>query len=177
MDVGHGVSLGTGESQIPVGDGGRRLGGKYVTFYLGREEYGIPIQGVREIIGLVPITPVPQMPDCIRGVINLRGGIIPIVDLRVKFGMEAVEQTRESCIIVVRAHGMDTGMVVDKMSEVSHIEDGEIQDPPSVGTVADTSFILGIDKSHGRVRLLLDIERVISSWELTETVPAEPSGN
>lgn len=150
----------------PVIDTGRRLGGKYVTFFLGREEYGIPILAVREIIGMVPITPVPQMPPYIRGVINLRGGIIPIVDLRVKFGMESVEQTRENCIIVVRAHGVDTGVVVDKMSEVSHVEDSEIQEPPSVGTGADTSFILGIDKSQGRVKLLLDIDRVISSHEL-----------
>ncbi len=148
-------------------DPGRRLGGKYVTFFLGREEYGIPILAVREIIGMVPITPVPQMPPYIRGVINLRGGIIPIVDLRVKFGMESGEQTRENCIIVVRAHGVDTGVVVDRMSEVSHVEDAEIQEPPAVGSGADTSFLLGIDKSQGRVKLLLDIDRVISSHEIT----------
>lgn len=167
------VSGSFGAAAGPAPGAGRKLGGKYVTFFLGREEYGIPILGVREIIGMVPITPVPQMPVYIRGVINLRGGIIPILDLRLKFGMDTREQTRESCIIVVRAHGVDTGVVVDKMSEVSHVEDGEIQEAPSVGTTVDTSFILGIDKSQGRVKLLLDIEKVISSTELHRVVHAE----
>ncbi|GAB4242970.1 MAG: chemotaxis protein CheW [Acidobacteriota bacterium] len=142
------------------------LAGKYVTFFLGKEEYGLPILNVREIIGLVPITPVPQTPKYIRGVINLRGQVIPVMDLRLKFGLPATEETRETCIIVVRVHGMDTGVIVDRMSEVADVEADNIQDPPAMGTEVDTSFILGIDKSEQRVRLLLDLEKVLSSSDL-----------
>ncbi len=155
---------GTSEQSIPLGSHDR--GGKYVTFFLGMEEYGLPILAVREIIGMVEITPIPQTPTFVRGVVNLRGNVIPIIDLRRKFSMELGEESRENCIIVVRAHGADTGVVVDRMSEVSHVEGSEIQEPPPVGAEVNTDFILGIDKSGGKVRLLLDIERVISSHEL-----------
>ena len=155
---------GAGQQPLPVANQGR--GGKYVTFFLGAEEYGLPILAVREIIGMVEITPIPQTPTFVRGVVNLRGNVIPIIDLRRKFSMECTEESRENCIIVVRAHGADTGVVVDRMSEVSHVEGSEIQEPPPVGAEVNTDFILGIDKSGGKVRLLLDIERVISSQEL-----------
>lgn len=148
------------------GTGTAGLAGKYVTFFLGKEEYGLPILAVREIIGLVPITPVPQTPKYIRGVINLRGQVISVMDLRLKFGLAATEETRETCIIVVRVHGMDTGVIVDRMSEVTDVEADNIQEPPAMGTEVDTSFILGIDKSEERVRLLLDLEKVLSSSDL-----------
>lgn len=141
-------------------------GGKYVTFFLGAEEYGLPILSVREIIGMVDITPIPQTPTFVRGVVNLRGNVIPIIDLRRKFSMDHGQESRENCIIVVRAHGADTGLLVDRMSEVAHVESSDIQEPPPVGAEVDTDFILGIDKSAGKVRLLLDIEKVISSREL-----------
>lgn len=141
-------------------------GGKYVTFFLGKEEYGIPILSVREIIGIVQITPIPQTPSFVRGVINLRGNVIPIIDLRRKFGMGGGEESRENCIVVVRAHGSDTGLLVDRMSEVANLEAGDIQDPPPVGGELKTDFILGIDKSEGKVRLLLDIDEIISNQDL-----------
>lgn len=153
-------------SGVQVQGESARLGGKYVTFFLGKEEYGLPILHVREIIGLVPITPIPQTPSYIRGIINLRGSVIPIVDLRAKFGMAESEESRENCIIVVRAHGMDTGLAVDRMSEVSSVDDAEIQEPPPVGADVNTDFILGIDKTGGKVKLLLDIEKVISGREI-----------
>jgi purine-binding chemotaxis protein CheW len=154
----------TSEPSMPLVNHDR--GGKYVTFFLGSEEYGLPILAVREIIGMVEITPIPQTPTFVRGVVNLRGNVIPIIDLRRKFSMESAGESRENCIIVVRAHGADTGVVVDRMSEVAHVEGSEIQEPPPVGAEVNTDFILGIDKSGGKVRLLLDIERVISSHEL-----------
>ena len=155
---------GSGEQAMPLV--GQDLGGKYVTFFLGTEEYGLPILAVREIIGMVEITPIPQSPAFVRGVINLRGKVIPIVDLRRKFSMNCNQDSHENCIIVVRAHEADTGVVVDRMSEVAHVEADEIQEPPPVGAEVNTDFILGIDKSGGKVRLLLDIEKVISSHEL-----------
>lgn len=155
---------GTSEQSIPLVNHDR--GGKYVTFFLGTEEYGLPILAVREIIGMVEITPIPQTPTFVRGVVNLRGNVIPIIDLRRKFSMESGEESRENCIIVVRAHGADTGVVVDRMSEVAHVENSEIQEPPPVGAEVNTDIILGIDKSGGKVRLLLDIERIITSHEL-----------
>ncbi len=157
-------ATGRSEQRMPVARHDR--GGKYVTFFLGAEEYGLPILSVREIIGIVEITPIPQTPSFVRGVVNLRGNVIPIIDLRRKFSMQSSEENRENCIIVVRAHGADTGVVVDRMSEVAHVESVDIQEPPPVGADVNTDFILGIDKSGGKVRLLLDIEKVISSQDL-----------
>jgi purine-binding chemotaxis protein CheW len=139
----------------PGGDGSRgRSGGKYLTFFLGREEYGLAILKVHEIMGIMPITPVPRTPEFIRGVINLRGKVIPIVDLRIKFGMEQVEQTEETCIIVVQSPGGQTGIVVDKVSEVLDIAASDIEDTPSFGVDVNTDYILGVGKSEGRVKLL-----------------------
>jgi purine-binding chemotaxis protein CheW len=139
----------------------RPRGGKYLTFVLAGEEYGVEILKVHEIIGMLPITRVPRAPDCIRGVINLRGKIIPIMDLRSRFGMRTDDVT-ETCIVVVQAHGTQIGVVVDRMSEVSDIGDEQIEDVPSFGADVNTEFLLGIAKCQGRVRLLLDIERVLS---------------
>ena len=144
-----------------VGTQARPRGGKFLTFVLAGEEYGLEILKVHEIIGMLPITRVPRTPESIRGVINLRGKIIPIMDLRSRFGMRT-DDVQESCIIVVQAHGVQVGVVVDRMSEVADIKDEQIEDVPSFGTDVDTEFLLGIAKCQGQVKLLLDIERVLS---------------
>lgn len=138
-------------------------GGKYLSFFLEREEYGIEILRVREIIGLMAITSVPRTPQYIRGVINLRGKVIPIVDLRLKFDMPETDTTEETCIIVVQSGKESVGVIVDKVSEVLDIVDEDIVDAPSLGADVNTDYILGIGKSEARVRLLLDIGKVLAS--------------
>jgi purine-binding chemotaxis protein CheW len=147
------------------------LGGKYLTFGLAHEEYGLEILQVREIMGMMDITPVPRTPAYVRGVINLRGNIIPVVDLRLKFAMEAAEATDETCIIVVDANAIQIGVVVDRVSEVLDISQSEIQEAPSFGDSASTEFILGIGKANNHVTILLDIARVLAPEE--EADPAD----
>lgn len=142
-------------------------GGKFLTFFLAGEEYGLEILKVQEIFGMMPITPVPRTPQFIRGVINLRGKVIPVVDLRLKLAMDSIEQTEETCIIVVRANGVETGIVVDKVSEVLDIANSNIEDAPSFGSSVNSTYILGIGKSEGRVKLLLDIEIVLTTGDST----------
>lgn len=151
-----------------------RTGGKFLTFFLGAEEYGVEILRVQEIIGLLPITRVPRTPAFIRGVVNLRGKVIPIVDLRTKFSLPETE-TAETCIIVVAIRGVHMGVVVDRVSEVSDIAGGEIEDAPDFGAAVETEFLLGIGKAHGKVRLLLDIERVLSQAEFAAVRDAAPA--
>ena len=159
------VSIGT-QSVNP--EQGFRAGGKFLTFFLAEEEYGLEILKVQEIMGLLPVTPVPRTPPFIRGVINLRGKVIPVVDLRSKFGMVAVEETDETCIIVVEVQGLQMGIVVDRVSEVLDIAGLDIEPPPSFGTQVDTGYILGIGKTEERIRVLLDIDLVLSPEEVTE---------
>jgi purine-binding chemotaxis protein CheW len=151
-----------------------RAGGKFLTFFLGNEEYGVEILRVQEIIGQLPITRVPRTPAFIRGVVNLRGKVIPIVDLRTKFTLPETE-TAETCIIVVAIRGVHIGVVVDRVSEVADIAGAEIEDAPDFGATVETEFLLGIGKAHGKVRLLLDIERVLSSAEFTAVREAAPA--
>lgn len=143
-------------------------GGKYVTFFLGGEEYGLEILKVQEIIGMMPITPVPRTPIYMLGVINLRGKIIPVVDLRRKLAMETAEQTEETCVIVVNANAVEVGVVVDKVSEVLSIADADVEETPSFGTSVQSDFILGLGKSDGRVKLLLDIDKVLSANDVND---------
>ncbi|KKL28772.1 hypothetical protein LCGC14_2371790 [marine sediment metagenome] len=142
--------------------------GKYLTFALGPEEYGLEILKVREIIGIMDIAEVPRTPDFVKGVINLRGKVIPVIDLRLKFQMETIEQTEETCIIVVDVDGVEMGIIVDKVSEVLDIAGEEIEEPPSFGANVDTDFILGMGKAQERVTILLDIGKVLSSMEVAE---------
>jgi purine-binding chemotaxis protein CheW len=144
------------------------LGGKFLTFFLAGEEYGLEILRVREILGMLPITRVPRTPPAIRGVINLRGKIIPVVDLRTKFGMDAADYSGRTCIIVVHAQGVEFGVVVDRVSEVLDIASGNIEDAPSFGVDVNTEYLLGIAKIGGSVKLLLDIERVLSTQEVQD---------
>lgn len=143
-------------------------GGKYLTFFLGGEEYGLAILKVQEIFGMMDVTPVPCTPEYVKGVINLRGKVIPVVVLRTKFEMETIDDTDETCIIVVQTHGLHVGIIVDKVSEVLDIVSADIEDAPAFGGDVRTDYILGIGKSQDQVRLLLDIDKVLSSQELTE---------
>jgi len=145
--------------------------GKYLTFALAEEEYGIGILKVKEIIGMMAITTVPRTPVYVKGVINLRGKVIPVVDLRSKFGMEVAEYTERTCIIVVEiSSGQQKilmGCVVDSVSEVLNIKVGEIEATPNFGSRLDTDYILGMAKTHGGVKILLDIDKVLSREEMS----------
>jgi purine-binding chemotaxis protein CheW len=145
-------------------------GGKYLTFALGKEEYGLEILKVREIIGWMDITALPRTPAYVKGVVNLRGQVIVVMDLRAKFGMEAAAKTDQTCIIVVEiAHAgrkLSTGIIVDRVSEVLEIPGDNIEPPPSFGTTVATDFILGMGKVGDAVKILLDIDKVLSSAEV-----------
>ncbi len=141
------------------------LGGKYLTFMLDDEEYGIEILKVREIIGIMDITKVPQTPDFVEGVINLRGKVIPVIDLRTKFGLERAEYNDQTCVIVVDV-GMMMGIIVDTVQEVHDIPSNSIEPPPKLGGTVDTSFILGMGKVKDDVKILLDIDKVLTSDDL-----------
>lgn len=148
----------------------RDLAGKYLTFNLGEEGYGLEILKVQEIIGMQEITKIPRTPAYVKGVINLRGKVIPVIDLRRKFGMEAHEVTRKTCIIVVQVSRGESslimGIVVDEVSEVLNIAGSQIEGAPSLGTQVDTHFILGMAKTESAVKILLDIDKVLSSEEM-----------
>ncbi len=144
--------------------------GKYLTFFMAGEEYGIGILKIREIIGIMETTTVPQTPEFVKGVINLRGRVIPVIDLRLKFEIEKIEYTERTCIIVVElksgAANILIGIVVDSVSEVLSIKADDIEDTPSFGTRLDTAYILGMAKAKGGVKILLDIDRVLGTEEV-----------
>jgi len=144
--------------------------GKYLTFTLADEEYGIGILKVKEIIGMMAITSVPRTPDFVKGVINLRGKVIPVIDLRLKFGMPAIDYTDRTCIIVVEIDADDMtiqiGIVVDSVSEVLNIKEEEIENAPSFGTSINMDYILGMAKIDSGVKILLDIDKVLSAKEI-----------
>jgi len=145
--------------------------GKYLTFHLACEEFGIRVVKVREIMGLQEITAVPQTPAHIRGVINLRGKVVPVIDLRVKFGLPSAEYTQRTCIIVtqVRTTGSASvlmGIIVDGVSEVLNLAASEIEDTPDFGEDIGSRYLLGMAKAKGKVKILLDIDRVLSLEEL-----------
>ena len=146
-------------------NGTKQRAGKYLTFVLAGEDYGLEILKVREIIGLMDITAIPRMPEFVKGVINLRGKVIPIVDLRLKFSMPEAERTQESCIVVVDIGGREMGIIVDQVSEVLDIVEEDIDDTPSLGEQVDTEFILGMGKAENRVTILLDIGRVFDGGD------------
>ncbi len=144
--------------------------GKYLTFSMADEEYGIGILKIKEIIGMMPITTVPRTPEFVKGVINLRGKVIPVMDLRLRFGMEAIDYTERTCIIVVEIQGqtgtIQIGIVVDSVSEVLNINGEDIEDTPTFGAKLNTEYILGMAKMEGGVKILLDIDKVLSSEEI-----------
>jgi purine-binding chemotaxis protein CheW len=144
--------------------------GKYLTFHLGREEFAIQVARVREIMGVQDITAVPQTPAHFRGVINLRGKVVPVVDLRLKFGLPEIEYNQRTCIIVVQVVGeagpMLMGVVVDGVSEVLNLTAADVEDTPDFGRGVSTPYLLGMAKIKGKVKILLDINRVLTSQEL-----------
>jgi len=152
---------------------GKRLAGKYMTFQLAHEEYGLEILKVREIIGLMEITRVPRTREFVRGVINLRGKVIPVVDLRLKFGMEKCEATDQTVIIVVQCsvdgRALTMGLLVDQVLEVLSIDATQIEPAPSLAHAQlDEEFILGVGKHEKRIVFLLDIARILSTDEAKE---------
>ena len=148
------------------------LAGKYLTFSLGKEDYGVGILSVREIIGVMEITSVPHTPHYIKGVINLCGRVIPVLDLRLKFDMEPEEYNERTCIIVVEVQGrsgpVQVGMVVDSVSEVLNVSGDEIEPPPALGASTETDNILGMAKIKGEVKILLDVNKVVGEGVLKQ---------
>jgi purine-binding chemotaxis protein CheW len=140
--------------------------GKYLTFALADEEYGLEILKVREIISMSEITSMPKTPEYVKGVINLRGKVIPVIDLRLKFSMDEAPYTDETCIIVVDVNGVEMGIIVDHVSEVLDISAGDIEDAPEFGASVNIDFILGMGKAEGRVTILLDISKVIGTEDI-----------
>ncbi len=136
--------------------------GKYLTFFLGAIEFGIEIIKVQEIIGVQTITKVPRVPKFIKGVINLRGKILPIMDLRLKLYLEEGNNTEETCIIIVKTNNVEMGIIVDKVFEVINIENKNIGKTPSFGENINTEYISGIGRLGDKVKLLLDIDKVLS---------------
>ena len=145
-------------------------GGKHLTFKLENEEYGIEILKIKEIIGVMRITTVPQTPDYVKGVINLRGKIIPVVDLRMMFGMATQEYSERTCIVVVEIHrasgAVFVGLVVDEVSEVVNLNRDDIEDSPEFSVDLDTDYILGLAKTDDGVKILLDIEGMLNTDEI-----------
>jgi purine-binding chemotaxis protein CheW len=149
----------------------RGLEGKYLTFALAGEEYGISISRIKEIIGMMPVTPIPQTASFVKGVINLRGKVIPVMDLRLRFQMQAQNYTERTCIIVVEAvkqrGNQSTGLVVDSVSEVMNLRTEDIAETPYLGTLAQENYILGMARMEGGVKTLLDIDVVLACEEFS----------
>jgi len=146
--------------------------GKYLTFKLAEEDYGISLLKVREIIGMMPITSVPRTPAFVKGVINLRGKVIPVTDLRLRFDMPETDYTDRTSIIVVEIQTADStvqmGIVVDAVTEVLPVREDEIEPAPEFGASVDTRYILGMANMEGAVKILLDIDRVLTAEEMAE---------
>ena len=151
-------------------DSGAGREGKYLTFALDREEYGIGIMKIKEIIGLMKVTAVPRTPEYVLGVINLRGKVIPVIDLRLRFGMKSAESTERTCIIVVEIDSPSgpvmIGIVVDSVSDVLNIREEDIEAGLTFGAGLDTGYILGMAKTENSVKILIDIDRVLRSDEV-----------
>jgi purine-binding chemotaxis protein CheW len=144
--------------------------GKYLIFHLGREEFGTRVLTVREIMGIQDITAVPHTPAYVKGVINLRGKVIPVIDLRLKFGLPEAEHTARTCIIVVQVQHEKAqvvmGIIVDEVAEVLNLAAADIEDTPDFGHGVVTPYLLGMAKTKGKVKILLDIDQVLNTQEL-----------
>ncbi len=149
--------------------------GKYLTFVLGRESYGIPVLRIREIIRMTDITAVPRMPDYVKGVINLRGKVIPVVDLRIKFGLDKAETTERTCIVVVQVslHAGNKGLmglIVDAVEEVINIASSDVEATPDFGGKVETQYMIGMAKVRGTVKTLLDIDQIVAAETVVKIV-------
>ena len=144
---------------------------QYVTFNLGKELYGVEVTRTREILSLTPVTKVPQTPDYLLGVINLRGQVVPVVDMRLKLGLLAGDETEDTCIIVVDVHvdgeTITVGALADAVREVLDIRSDQIEPPPRLGTRLNTEYINGMGKIDEQFMILLNIDRIFNSKELT----------
>ncbi|HNY42169.1 MAG TPA: chemotaxis protein CheW [Bryobacteraceae bacterium] len=150
--------------------GEKNRGGKYLVFHLGQEEFGVEVLKIREIMGLQDITSVPQTSSFVKGVINLRGKVIPVIDLRLKFGLDSAEYTQRTCIVVVQVeeqgHPLMMGVIVDGVNEVLTMQECDIEDTPEFGDDLRVDYILGMAKCKGKVKILLDIDKVLSVSEI-----------
>ncbi len=140
--------------------------GRYLTFVIGQEAFGIGIQVVKEIIGIQPINTLPEVPDYIRGIINLRGRIIPVIDMRLKLNKEAVEYTDRTCIIVIDTHQLSAGLIVDYVEEVLSIAEENISPPPKLEAGVGNRYINGIGRVDGKVKLLLDCKKLFGQEDM-----------
>lgn len=154
----------------PIGATTDARSGKYLTFHLGNEEFGIRVLKVREIMGIQEITAVPQTPGHVKGVINLRGKVVPVIDLRLKFGLASAEYTQRTCIIVTQVQGESglilIGVIVDGVSEVLNLAASDVEDTPDFGEDVAAQYLLGMAKVKGKVKILLDIDKVLSTQDL-----------
>lgn len=154
-----------------ISDFQKSLSGKYLTFYLANEEYAVEILKVQEIIQMQAVTKVPKVPPFVRGIINLRGKVIPIIELRIKFGMEPVEDTDKTAIVVFKIHKAEThvtmGIIIDDVKEVADLAPESIEHPPRFGQEIDTEFIMAISKSESNVKILLDIDKILTDGEVS----------
>ena len=159
------------------------LAGRYLTFMLGTDSYGLPVLNVREIIRLCPITPVPRMPDYVKGVINLRGTVIAVIDLRAKFEMPASTLGDRCCVIIVQIRSLTggastlMGAVVDAVEEVVNLASTDIEPTPDFGGTLDTRYMLGVATIRGGVKTLLDIEKIFQedgSLAMSAAPPSTP---
>ena len=145
------------------------LAGKYLTFRLANEEYGLQIMKVQEIIGMLPVTSLPQLPRYVRGIVNLRGRVIPTIELRAKFGLERIADTEKTCIIVVEITAptgkVSAGIIVDEVAEVIDIGAEEVNGAPQFGARMNTQCILGVGIVKGAVKILLDVEKALTSGD------------
>jgi len=134
---------------------------KFLVFELEKQQYAIAIENVVDIINVQPVTHVPNCPDFVRGITNLRGKVIPIIDVRIRFGMAERDYDDRTCIIVVELHGIPVGMIIDSVSEVITLDEGDIAPPPTFSNVVDARFIEGIGKTEQGIRLILDCAAVL----------------
>lgn len=139
------------------------MSGRYLTFTVGQETFGIGIRVVKEIIGIQPINTLPEVPQYIRGIINLRGRIIPVIDMRLKLGKNEADYTDRTCIVVVETQDVIAGLIVDQVAEVLSIDEGSIIPPPEMGMGINSRFLNGIGKVDGQVKLLLDCEKLLGN--------------
>ena len=145
---------------------------RYFTFRVGEEEYGIEIMHVLEVVGLQKITEVPDMPDFVKGVINLRGQVIPIMDVRTRFGMETVEYDDRTCVLVVNMQEQQIGLIVDKVSDVLDIPESQVQPPPKVTNRPGSRYISGLGKVNEEVKILLDVQKLLYEEEMAQVASA-----
>ena len=143
---------------------------QFLTFHLGTEMYGVPLSSIREIISRVKITPIPNTAPFVRGVINLRGRIVPIIELRLKFGMPDAADTKQTCVIVVDVGSVQMGVIVDTVSEVIALAPSTIEPPPVLGDPSSTNFILGVGKYNDRVIILVDLADSLSPEKLNQII-------